>query len=249
MVTTPDPLPLHAIDVVLLAGGLGTRLRSELPDRQKVLADVNGQPFLAQLLAWVQRHGARRVILALGYRSEQVTNCLTQQPWHRQGLEIVASVEPEPRGTAGALSHALPWLRTDTVLVMNGDSFAPIDLYLLSSLHNTKKASITLGVCSVTDTSRFGAVTVNDDDEVTAFLEKPAATIITSPTAGTISAGIYLMSYSVIAAIPTNQMVSLERDVFPGYIRRGLFASRQQVPFIDIGTPASYAQRHQFFAD
>ncbi|MBF0124979.1 MAG: NTP transferase domain-containing protein [Magnetococcales bacterium] len=259
MAITPDhSSALAKIDAVILAGGLGTRLRTQLPDHQKVLADINGEPLLAKLISWLHHHGARRMVLALGYQSQQVTDFLSH-PGLPQDCQFIASIEPEPRGTAGALRHALPHLTTDTVLVMNGDSFAPINLPALLSQHRIAQARITLGVCAQENSGRFGTVTVSDVGEVTAFIEKPIPPPhppTPSPTrgegeygaAGYISAGIYLMERSVIAAIPPNHKVSLERDIFPQYVHRGLWALRQQVPFIDIGTPASYQQRHHFFA-
>lgn len=249
----PDPAvppgvtpALAGIDVVVLAGGLGMRLRAVLPDRQKVVAEVGGRPFLEKLIAFYSAVGAKRIVLALGYRSGDVEASAASA---RIGTtEIVTSIEPEPRGTGGAVRHALPHLHTDTILVANGDSFAAVDLAALVRLHREKQSVATLALAYVDDVSRYGQVVVEDTGAISRFEEKPATQGSRPPEGGYINAGIYLLNRAIVAGLPNNRAISLEREVFPQLIGRGMYALVAHVPFIDIGTPESLTKAEQFFA-
>src|SRR5262245_36592100 len=164
-------LPLAGMNVVILAGGLGSRLKAVLPDRQKVLADVAGKPFLGMLIDFYAAAGANRVVLALGHRAADVQHFADG---HAAAAELVASIEPEPRGTGGALRHALPLLSSATVLVANGDSFAAVDLCALLHLHRRRRSAITLALAFVENTARYGHVEVDRNGLVRSFVEKAA---------------------------------------------------------------------------
>jgi NDP-sugar pyrophosphorylase family protein len=239
------PPPLADVDVVILAGGLGTRLRTVLPDRQKVMADAAGRPFLANLIDFYVAAGAKRIVLALGHRAGDVEVFARQ---FKTKAELVTSVEPEARGTAGALRHALPLLRTGTVLVANGDSFADVDLNALRRLHQDRQSAITLALALVGNVSRYGLVIVDRHGAVTHFDEKPATESSSPGTPGHINAGIYFLETDVIAEIPAGIPISLEREVFARYVGRGLHAMAISTSFIDIGTPESWASVDSFFA-
>ncbi len=233
--------PLDGLDTIVLAGGLGTRLRAAVADRPKVLAPVLGRPFLDRLLDWLEARGARRVILALGHMADQVTAHVAAHP--RPGVDVLASVEPAPLGTGGALRHALPLLRGSPVLVLNGDSFVAADLAALRDLHERRRARATLTLTRVADAGRYGSVEEDATGAITAFREK-----MPDAGPGLINAGVYLLEREVIAAIPAGRPVSLEREVFAGLCGRGLYGSVQDAPFIDIGTPESFAAAGGFFA-
>jgi D-glycero-alpha-D-manno-heptose 1-phosphate guanylyltransferase len=237
--------PLAGIDAVILAGGLGTRLRAVLPDRQKVMADIGGCPLLGRLIDFYTAAGVARIVLALGYRSDDVEDFIRR---HGGQSNVIASIEPEPRGTGGALRYALPQLRSQTVLVANGDSFADVDFAKLLHLHRAQGCSITLALTSVDDVSRYGRVLFDNDGAVTRFEEKPALGADQPTSAGFINAGVYLIDRKIIASLPPNRSLSLERDVFPQWIGRGIYALAQQVPFIDIGIPETWAIASDFFA-
>jgi NDP-sugar pyrophosphorylase family protein len=237
--------PLEGIDAVILAGGRGTRLQPVLKGGQKVLADVAGRPFLGKLIDFYRAAGAARIVLALGYRSDDVETFMRN---FQDKADFIASVELEPLGTGGALRHALSHLRTPTVLVANGDSFMQADLGALLRLHCDRGSAITLALALVEDTGRYGRVLVDEAGAVTSFEEK-ATTLLGSPvTEGFINAGIYLIERSVIAAMPKDRPISLEREVFPQFVGRGLCALASRTPFIDIGTPESWASAEGFFA-
>lgn len=237
MTVTPPPQPLANRAVLVLAGGLGTRLRSAVPDRQKVIAPVGGKPFVHRLIDQVTQQGASRLIFALGYHAQQVVDYLASLTF--PGIKLIPSIEPEPLGTAGAIRFALPHLTGDPIVVMNGDSIAPVDFAPLLALHQTRQAQITLALAHVPDRRRFGSVELGPQDTIQRFIEKNTAPEGT-PQAGFINAGVYIMNREVIAAMPANQVLSLERDFFPGYCGNGLYGLRQQGVFLDIGTPDSW---------
>jgi len=121
------------VDAVILCGGQGTRIRPLFPSVPKVLIPIHNKPYLGRCLEWLSKQGIQRTILALGYKAEMVTEYLKTQDF---GIEVVTSIESKPLGTAGALYNALPLIQTDTVLVMNGDTFPKIDLKHFVDSHN-----------------------------------------------------------------------------------------------------------------
>lgn len=230
------------IDVAILAGGLGTRLRSAIDDRPKVLATVAHRPFLSYVLDQVAAAGVRRVVLCTGHLGEQLEATFGDR---HGALRLSYSREPTQRGTAGALRLALPLLRTDPVLVLNGDSYCDAALEDFATWHraHTEPRSGSLLLTWIDDTSRYGAVEADEAGDIVAFREKGS---LTAP--GWINAGVYVLSRRLLMSIPARGAVSIERDVFPRWIGRGLGAYRVKVPFLDIGTPESYAQAEAFFA-
>ena len=134
-------------------------------------------------------------------------------------------------------------LKSDPVLVMNGDSFCGPDLPSFFRWHEARKAAATLLLTRVPDTRRYGRVQVDDAGLVRAFEEKGQR-----GGPGWINAGVYLLGREVIAEIPEQTAVSLERETFPAWLGRGLYGCPSETPFLDIGTPASYAAAGEFFS-
>jgi len=223
---------LSEITAAVLAGGLGTRLREVVADRPKVLAEVNGRPFLAYLLDRIADAGIRRVVLCTGYMAERVCDAFGGS--YRE-MELCYSQEVEPLGTGGALRLALPFLSSNPLLVMNGDSFCDADLGVLLDRHIAALATASLTLVRVVDSSRYGSVDTKENGEVTNFTEKGLR-----QGEGIINAGIYLLDRTVVAAIPEGRAVSLEREVFPHLISKGLYGFYQHAGFIDIGVPSDY---------
>jgi mannose-1-phosphate guanylyltransferase len=233
------PLPstsLAEIDVAVLAGGLGTRIRGVLGDTPKVLAPISiagtTRPFLDLLLDWLAVQGVRRVLLCLGHGAGHVEEHLRRRPRH--DLRIATAVEPHPLGTAGALRFAAGRLGSDPVMVINGDTFVDADLGALLARHRASGAGATMLCARVPDAGRYGRVEIGPDDTIRRFVEKdPAA------GAGTINAGIYLLGRALLDRLAAGAGSSIERDVLellpPGTIHAAVADGR----FIDIGTPES----------
>jgi NDP-sugar pyrophosphorylase family protein len=233
----PETGPLADIDVAVLAGGLGTRLRSVLGETPKVLAPIAGRPFLDHLLAWLAGFGARRVVLCVGFRAEAVLDHIAKQPF--PGVEVVTSRETEPLGTAGALRLALPHLRSDPVLVMNGDTFVDADLAAFAAVHRARQAAASILCATVPSTARYGRLEIDAAGRIRQFSEKDPND--TRP--GPINAGLYLFSQAWLAGFARSPGASLERDVFAA-ATSGTFdaIAADSVTFIDIGTPESFAE-------
>jgi len=235
---------LADIDVLILAGGMGTRLRSVVPDLQKVLVEVGDTPFLEFIINQVCEFGAKRIILAVGHKSEQVRDWLSKRNDTRD-LEILLSVEEEPLGTGGALRNSVDMLRSNLVMVLNGDSYADVDIGALVSMQDTCGADVALIAVEVPDISRYGSLVIEESGAVISFAEKCNKT--DPPVFGLVNSGIYLMRRAVIEKIQPDTRISLEEDVLPKYCLRGLFALPQKVPFLDIGTPETWRESEQFF--
>jgi NDP-sugar pyrophosphorylase family protein len=223
----------------ILAGGFGTRLRSRVADRPKVLAPVRGRPYLCYLLDQLAGAGLRKVVLLTGYMAEAVEATLGQD---YRGMKLVYSPEPEPLGTGGALRLALPLIASQQALVLNGDSYCDVELSDFWLVHIRQRAAVSLVLAEVADTTRFGKVHVADQ-RIERFEEKQSAS-----GAGWINAGVYLLGREQIAEISPRRAVSLEREMFPAWAARGcLHGFRSAGRFLDIGTPESYTEAETFF--
>jgi len=227
------------VTAVILAGGVGSRLRAAVSDRPKGLAEVNGRPFLAFLLDQLADAGLPRVVLCTGYLAGQIRAAFGGE--HR-GMQLAYSHEETPLGTGGALRLAVEAVADRTLLVLNGDSYCEVDLKAAYRDFLRADRRPTLVLSRQADTSRFGRVECDAGSRVAAFLEKGQ-----QDGPGWINAGIYLVERPLVAAIPTGRAVSLERDVFPGWIPQGLRGFPSAGRFLDIGTPESYAQAASFF--
>ena len=233
-------LELRELTAALLAGGLGSRLRSVVGDRPKALADISGRPFLTYLFDQLVAAGVRDVVLCTGYRGDQVRMLFGEC---YGPLSLRYSEEPKALGTAGALKLALPLFKSNPVLVLNGDSYCEANLKEFCDSHSRRRANATLVLTKVADTQRFGRVQISGDETLSAFEEKNS-----EHGPGWINAGIYLIKHDLLAEIPVNRPVSLESEVFPNWIGRGLYGFQSEARFMDIGTPEAYAGAQSFFA-
>lgn len=230
------PSELAQLDLVLLAGGLGTRLRAAVSDRPKVLAPVAGRPFLEHLLDWLAAQGVRRVVLALGHLAEQVEAFLEERRGLYPGLTLTTRREPKPLGTGGALAACGPQLRSDPVLVMNGDTFVGVDLRAFLAAWAGSGAEAALVAAEVEDGARYGQLELSGTDRIVRFTEK-------DPSVGGrawINAGIYILPRRLVDRLPPPP-ASLERDLLEQLSPGSVLAFRTAGRFIDIGTPESLA--------
>lgn len=223
---------LGKIDVVVLAGGLGTRIQDTLGDTPKILAPIGDKVFLDILLARLSAFGAKRVVLGLGHLGKQVVAHLDgNKP---KGLKIVTAIEATPLGTAGALRFLAPRFKSDPVMVMNGDSFIGADLCRFLNAHRKSGAEGSILTAKVKDTSRFGQLKISKKRRVEEFLEKSKG----KNGPGVINAGVYLFNAAMLTRIAAMGGASLEKDVFQALPTGTLGAVTGSGPFIDIGTPA-----------
>jgi mannose-1-phosphate guanylyltransferase len=227
------------MQALILAGGLGTRLRpvigAELP---KPMATFAGRPFLLYLVLQLRQAGFGEIWFLTGHGAPLVQTYFgTGDTW---GVSLRYSVEPVPLGTAGALRHVLPQLSGDRFLVTNGDSFLSAPLGDLVDAHARSLAArptaATLALVARDDASRFGAVTLDPDGAVRAFREKDP-----EPAAGLVSAGIYVVERGILDAIPPDRPVSLEREVWPHLLDGRLRGLPMDGAFTDMGVPDAFA--------
>lgn len=229
------------MEAILLVGGQGTRLRPLTENTPKPMLQVAGLPCTEHQIAKVRDAGADRVILATSYLAEVF------EPYFgdgsRLGVELVYAVEKEPLGTGGAIANAGRHLRgdlskgDDVVIILNGDILSGHDLKAQVSLHRRQKADATLHLTVVEDARNFGCVPIDNSGRVTAFLEK-----MENPVTNLINAGCYTFSPQLIASIPQNQVVSVERETFPQLLAGNgqVFGFVDEAYWLDLGTPAAY---------
>jgi NDP-sugar pyrophosphorylase family protein len=224
----------------VLAGGLGTRLRTVLPGTAKPMAPVEGRPFLSFLIEQLNCAEVSPIILCTGHLSDQVR--AIRSPAADE--VILYSEEDHPLGTAGALRLAwrnhpdtAPWL------VMNGDSYLDIDLKAMIDSHRRSGCAATIAAVRVEDGRRYGSMEWREDQRVTVFREKTA-----SPGPRWINGGVYILEREFLDALPDRAPVSLETEAFPRWIGEGIHAFASEARFIDIGTPESYALAQSFFS-
>ncbi len=231
-------LPVESTALVL-AGGLGTRLRECVSDRPKVLAPVADKPFLAHLLGQLHACGFKKVVLCTGYLGEMIETAFGSS---FEGMSLAYSREDEPLGTGGAITHAMPLVDSDDVLVLNGDSYCSTDLAAFVHWAQARSAVAALVAVEVADTSRFGLVHVTDDGCVTSFEEKG-----TCRGEGHINAGIYHFQSEFLRRLPSDGFLSLEKEVLPYLTPITLRGYQAQGRFIDIGTKESFDASEEFF--
>lgn len=229
---------LMSLPAIILCGGLGTRLRSVVADSPKALAEVAGRPFLSWLLDQLQSCGTEEVVLATGYKAEQIRDMYGEQ---YGPIRLRYSCESAPLGTAGALLLATKQLPgAQQFLVTNGDSYCHMDLRAFVRDHLRSGIPNSMVVTTVDDTRRFGSVQVDEDDLIRGFREKAATNQFNG--AGLINAGVYIVARTLAESIPLGRSVSLENEIFPSCLDGRLRMWKALGPFIDIGSPESYAQ-------
>ena len=228
----------EGIKAVLLVGGLGTRLRSIVPSIPKPLAAVGGKSFLELLVLQLKYQKICNLVMCTGYLGEKIESEFGDgEPL---GVRIEYSKESSPLGTAGAVKLAQLHLRdAPEFLVMNGDSFIETDFSELIRFHHQHGGLISMAVLRVGNAARFGTVKIGNEGRVIGFTEKTG-----NEAPGIVNAGVYVFDHTVLEHIPEGP-TSLERDVFPKLLNRGVYAVEQSGVFIDIGTPEDYARAQQ----
>jgi NDP-sugar pyrophosphorylase family protein len=214
-------------DVIVLCGGLGTRLNGVLGGTPKPMAPIEGEPFLEILIEHAARQGFRRFILCVGHGAQEIENHFHDG----NGRTFLFSREPEPLGTAGALKLCAPLRRSEVSLVMNGDSFCDLDLDGLLERHVRRGGRGAIAVVPSAGRADGGFVEFGADGRISVFKEK------ISQGAAHINAGVYALGRRAFEEIPEGRPCSLEREIFPALIAAGLYAFPVEGPLYDIGTP------------
>lgn len=221
------------MEAIVLAGGLGTRLRGVVDDVPKPMAPVQGRPFLAFVLDQLAHAGFETSILAVGYRHEAIRSYFGE---NYRGLTLRYSVEREPLGTGGAIRLACSQTSLRDVFVLNGDTYVELELRAMLRAHVQHGAQLTMTVCQVPDVARYGALVVSDG-LVEGFREKGPS------GSGWINAGAYVLGPDLRDRLPPHGAFSFERDVLvPGVKSIRPLAFPTAGLFVDIGVPDDYAR-------
>jgi mannose-1-phosphate guanylyltransferase len=225
------------VKALILAGGLGTRLRPLTYTRPKHLLPIANRPHIEHVFHMLETSGVHEVVLLTSYLADAFSDVVERAA--RRGLHVQVAHESEPLGTAGALKNAEMLVADDTFLAFNGDILSDVDLNIVIGFHRDRRAEATVLLTPVDDPSAFGVVPTDPDGRVLGFIEKPPRD--EAPT-NLINAGVYVMEPTVFGRIPTGRVSSAERELFPGMVSDGarLFAVSTDAYWMDIGTPEKY---------
>ena len=223
---------------LILAGGLGTRLRPLTYSRPKHLLPIANVPHIEHVFTLLERHGVGEVVLLTSYLAEAFETTVARAA--KRGLIVTVAHEQDPLGTAGALKNAQHLVGDDTFLAFNGDVLTDVDLTAMVNWHREKGAEATIVLTPVEDPSAYGVVPTNSDGRVLGFIEKPPAD--QAPT-NLINAGVYVCEPRLLDRIPAGRVCSAERELWPEVVQDGtLFALGTDTYWMDIGTPEKYLQ-------
>ncbi len=220
------------MEAIVLAGGLGTRLREVVSDVPKSMAPVDGKPFLEILLHSLSLKGFTRVILSLGYMSNTISNYFGA---NYCGMQLAYAIEDSPLGTGGAIRLAMTRCHEDHCFILNGDTYLDLEVNAVEQLWQQNQRPIVVGRL-VSDTSRYGRLLI-DHDLVTGFSEKG----VSGP--GPINAGCYVFGQKLLDFYQVGSVFSIETDFLSHQVKRApvdCFLTRGH--FIDIGIPEDYAR-------
>lgn len=224
---------LRIKEAVVLAGGLGTRLRSVVADIPKPMALINDTPFLSYLLQYLKSYGVNRVVLSVGYKYEVIKAFFGE---NYLGIDLVYAVEKEPLGTGGGIKFALSLARDKHVFLLNGDTFFHINLHHLSDHFMLEHALVSLSLKEMSNFDRYGIVNT-DKNRVVGFKDKAFC------AEGWINGGVYALQSQLFSAFPLPDVFSFEKDFLEQYYNQAYFSAfLSKAYFIDIGIPEDYAR-------
>jgi D-glycero-alpha-D-manno-heptose 1-phosphate guanylyltransferase len=241
---TNSNAPLNSNAIIILAGGLGTRLRSVVSDLPKCMAPVNGKPFLGYVIDHFQQQGITDFIFSLGYKHEMIIEYFNERTTHNSQLTIQYSIEEEPLGTGGAIKKACILASTKSVFVTNGDTLFKANILSLRNLHTVKQADCTLALKPMKDFDRYGVIELNEDDSIKNFSEKKYY------PRGLINGGLYMLNIKSFLNESFAEKFSFETAYLEKfYDQKRMYGLVQDEYFIDIGIPEDYdrAQRELKF--
>ena len=222
------------MQALILAGGLGTRLRGIVKNIPKAMVDIKERPFLEYLVLQLKNYSLNDIILCTGYLKGRIENYFGNG--NNLGVNIIYSEETEPLGTGGAIKFAENLIAEGDFIVMNGDSLFDINLCKLIDCYLKKKALVTIALAKVKDALRYGSVEMSKDNKIKSFIEK-----VECSHSNLINGGIYVLNKEIFKYIPKNKLVSLEKEIFPKLVNSNRFYGISfKNYFIDIGVPEDY---------
>lgn len=228
-------------EAIILAGGLGTRLKEAVPDLPKCMAPVAGRPFLFYVINYLRSQGIEKFVFSLGYKHEIIDAYLKEQ---FSTLAYQQVIEPEPLGTGGAIQLACSKTTEENVVVTNGDTLFTIDLHKAALFHNHNYAECTLLLKPMKNFDRYGVVVLGEDQLVKSFKEKQFY------GEGTINGGLYLLNVNKFLDEEFPAKFSFEKNYLESfYEKRRIYGIVEDRYFIDIGIPEDYNRANKELAN
>ena len=216
------------MEFLILAGGLGTRLRNVISDIAKPMAQVNGKPFLEYLFNWISGFPVTRIIISAGYKADTISNYFGN---NYKGIPLDYVIENEPLGTGGAIAYSLKNATDNDVLVLNADTWFPVNIDKFFQFHSRSGAKISIALKEMNEFDRYGAVDIQNE-VITGFREKKYC------SKGFINGGIYIVNRSYLFSLGLPVKFSFEKEVLAKCAGTGLLKGMPfDNEFIDIGIP------------
>ncbi len=228
------------MEAIILAGGLGTRLRSVVSDVPKPMASVAGRPFLHHLIKYVVKQGVSHIVLSVGYKGDMIVDYFKNNPC---GADISFAIEEKPLGTGGAILNSMEKCREDNVFVLNGDTFFAMDYLAFRESHKKSTASFAMALRYLKQNHRYGRAILSND-----YIIRFESLSENEP--GWINAGIYLINKNLLAEFDLPKKFSFERDFIETNIQQlKPYGFRSDAAFIDIGVPDDYQKASVFIEE
>ncbi len=224
-------------EAIILAGGLGTRLRDTVPDLPKCMAPVAGRPFLFHVINYLRSQGIEKFIFSLGYKHEVIEEYLHN---HFSTLTYDCVIEEEPLGTGGAIQLALQKATTKNVLIANGDTLFKVNVQEAGLFHTHNNAECTLLLKPLQNFDRYGVVELSANNQVINFKEKQFY------TSGSINGGVYILNVANFSSLQFPAKFSFEKEYLESTLslpkgkEHRIFGQAQETYFIDIGIPEDF---------
>ena len=228
---------------IILAGGMGTRLKTIISDLPKPMAPIMNVPFLTYQLNYLKHFGIKKVIFSVGYLSEKIIAHYNQS---FENISIEYSIEKNPLGTGGGIRMAMSNLKEDLVLILNGDSFFDLNLEQFYNLHLEQKAEFSLALRYVNNSERYGNIEFNSSHQITSFIEKNQLN-----QSGYINAGVYILSKKLyLQNTKPDINFSIEKEFFEKQLNQLIIKGFEfKDYFIDIGIPEDYLKAQDDFKE
>ncbi len=226
-------------EAIILAGGLGTRLRSAVPDLPKCMAPVAERPFIWFLMRYLKKQGIESFIFSLGYKNELIKEYLEKT---FPGTMFTFVIEDEPLGTGGAIKLACDVALEPDVIIFNGDTLFETDIQKIAAFHLQHHATCTLSLKPMHDFDRYGVVEINKENYIQSFKEKKYY------KSALINGGVYALNVAQFAELSLPEKFSFEKDFLEKYFAsHTMMGLIQDQYFIDIGIPEDLEKaNHEF---
>jgi D-glycero-alpha-D-manno-heptose 1-phosphate guanylyltransferase len=228
-------------EAIVLAGGLGSRLKTVVSDRPKPMAEINGKPFLEYLLRYLNTQKITRVIFSVGHKHEMISNYFENS---FLGMEICYAIEYEPLGTGGGIQNALREAKEERTFILNGDTFFPVNMSSMIQLADNENTDLLIALHQTNEKNRYGTIHIGEKGRILKFEEKSA-----TQKSDFINGGIYLLKAADFLKLGFPEKFSFEKDYLEKYVEfQRFFGILFNDYFIDIGIPDTYlkAQKELF---